>query len=77
MCSKGKRNENQVGPFFCATCKGQVIQEGFQDIMEDWTLHAYLWANKLPEDEHEQIWTLKHTKKYLVNDDELQLFLIW
>ena len=30
-----------------------------------------------PEDEHEQIWTLKHAKKYLVNDDELQLFLLW
>ena len=42
--------------------------------MEDWPLHAYLWAGSLPEDKEEQNRILSHAEKYRVNRDKLQVF---
>ena len=42
------------GPFFCSYCKGQILHEGFTDVMEDWPLHQYLWAGTLPDDVDER-----------------------
>ena len=42
--------------------------------MEGWPLHAYLWTGTLPEDEEERDQILRHTKKYQVNWDKLQVF---
>ena len=42
--------------------------------MEDWPLHAYLWAGSLPEDEEERDRILRHAEKYQANRDELQVF---
>ena len=42
--------------------------------MEDWPLHAYLWAGSLPEDEEEQDQILRHAEKYQANRDKLQVF---
>ena len=48
--------------------------EGFQDIIKDWPLHAYLWAGSLPEDEEERDQILRHVEKYRGSQDELQVF---
>ena len=42
--------------------------------MEDWPLHAYLWAGTLPEDEKEQDRILRHAEKYQASQDNLQVF---
>ena len=42
--------------------------------MEDWPLHAYLWASALPEDEEERDQILRHEEKYRANRDKLQVF---
>ena len=42
--------------------------------MEDWPLHAYLWAGSLPEDEEERDQILRHAEKYRANRDKLQIF---
>ena len=42
--------------------------------MEDWPLHAYLWASSLPEDEEEWNRILRHAEKYQANRDKLQVF---
>ena len=42
--------------------------------MEDWPLHAYLWARTLPEDEEEWDQFLRHAEEYQANRDELQVF---
>ena len=42
--------------------------------MEDWPLHAYLWASSLPEDEEERDQILRHAEKYRANWNKLQAF---
>ena len=41
------------GPWFCQTCKGKLVREGFPDVTLDWPLHDYLWAGRLPADPDE------------------------
>ena len=38
------------GPWFCATCKGELVLHGFPDVTQDWALIDYLWVGSLPED---------------------------
>ncbi len=38
------------GPWFCATCKGALTLEGYQDITQDWPLMDHLWTGWLPQD---------------------------
>ena len=66
--------DNHRGPFFCSTCKGYTLSKGFQDIIEDWPLHAYLSAGSLPEDEEEQDRILRHAENYQANRNKLQVF---
>ena len=42
--------------------------------MEDWPVHAYLWAGSLPKNEEEQDQILRHAEKYRANRDKLQVF---
>lgn len=44
--------------------------------MEDWPLHAFLWAGVLPEDldERERLESL--AERFRANDNELQTFLV-
>ena len=42
--------------------------------MKDWSLHTYLWANKLPVDEDERYQILEYSEKYEANQDKLQVF---
>ena len=41
--------------------------------MEDWPLHAYLWAGAIPDNEEERDQIL-HAEKYRANQDKLQVF---
>ena len=44
--------------------------------MEDWPLHAYLWASSLPDDQEERSQILRYAEKYQANRDELQVFFL-
>ena len=65
--------EPHEGPFFCPRCKGDILHQGFSDVMEDWPLHRYLWTGHLPEnpDESERIVGL--SEKFRANGNELEI----
>ena len=52
---------------------GQIIHEGFTDVMEDWPLHRHLWTGWLPEDDAEAARVINLARYFQANNDELQV----
>ena len=62
------------GPYFCHKCKGDLVHEGFHDVMEDWPLHKHLWTGWLPEDKDEHIRIIRIAPRFRANGAEMQIW---
>ena len=39
----GGRNPVHAGPWYCAACRGRIMEHGYSDVIEDLGLIAWLW----------------------------------
>ena len=62
------------GPYFCHRCMGELVHQGFTDIMEDWPLQLHMCTGWLLEDIDESHRIRALAGHFWANQDELQIW---